>query len=81
MVKSKTITVTNNVIYCLDTLKKAVAKLPAGDEKNEATNAIKYLIDTSKGVTQIRRGADCNDKKVIPPWKLATTNPYYKPKP
>jgi len=81
MAKSKTITVTNNVNYCLAALKKAVAKLPAGDEKTEATHAIKYLIDTSKGIAQIRRGGDCNDKRVIPPWKLAITNPYFKPKP
>lgn len=81
MAKSKTMTVSNNVNYCLETLKKAVAKLPDGDVKAEATNAIKYLIDTAKGKTQIRRGADCNWKKIIPNWLLDKSHKYYKPRP
>jgi hypothetical protein len=80
MGKSKTMSVTKNVSYCLDTLKKAVAKMPAGDEKTEATNAIKYLIDTAKGKAQIQRGKDCNWKLIIPHWKLEKTSKFYKPK-
>lgn len=81
MAKSKTMTVTNNVNYCLDTLKKAVAKIPDEKEKKAAQDAVKYLIDTSKGKEQLYRGKHCNYKVVIPPWNLETTHKFYKPKP
>ena len=80
MAKSKTITVTNNVQYCLKTLRKAVDALPAGEQKDEARNAMRYLLDTAAGKTQIRRGSDCNWGRVIPTWQLAKTHKYYKPK-
>ncbi|MCK4941988.1 MAG: hypothetical protein KAS65_00355 [Candidatus Aminicenantes bacterium] len=80
MAKSKTITVTKNVKYCLDTLKKAVDALPAGDQKKEASDAIKYMKQTAEGKAQIRRGNDCNFRLVIPPHLLKKTNKFYKPK-
>lgn len=80
MSKSNTITVTNNVKYCLDTLKKAVSALPPGDQKKEAQNAIKYMMKTAEGETQIRRGGDCNFRIVIPPFKLPKNHKFYKPK-
>ena len=73
MSKSKTISVTNNVKYCLDTLKKAVSALPPGDQKKEAQDAIKYMMETAEGKTQIRRGSDCNWGKIIPTWTLPAT--------
>ena len=80
MAKSKTITVSKNVKYCLDTLKKAVDALPAGDQKKAAQDAIKYMMDTAKGKAQIRRGGDCNFRLVIPPHLLEKSNKFYKPK-
>ena len=80
MAKSKTITVTKNVRYCLDILKKAVGALPPGDQKKEAQNAIKYMMETAEGKAQISRGGDCNYRIVIPTWELPKTNKYYKPK-
>lgn len=80
MSKSKTITVTNNVRYCLKTLKKAVDALPPGDQKKEAGDAIRYLLEAAEGKVQIRRGGDCNWGKVIPPYMLDKTHRYYKPK-
>jgi hypothetical protein len=80
MSKSKSITVTNNVRYCLKILKKAVEALPPGDQKKEASDAIKYLMECAEGKIQIRRGSDCNSKRVIPPYLLEKTNKYYKPK-
>ncbi|MCK4835965.1 MAG: hypothetical protein KAT17_04975 [Candidatus Aminicenantes bacterium] len=81
MAKSKTITVTPNVNYCLKVLKKAADALPPGDQKKEAKDALNYLVDTSKGVAQLRRGADCNWARIIPPHMLVKTHKYYKPKP
>ena len=80
MAKSKTITVTNNVKYCLKILKKAVTALPPGDQKKEAQNAIKYMMETAEGKVQIRRGADCNWGRIIPTWLLPKTHKYFKPK-
>jgi len=80
MAKSKSITVTKNVRYCLDTLKKAVTALPPGDQKKEAQDAIKYMMETAEGKAQIRRGGDCNYRIVIPTFKLPKTHKFYKPK-
>jgi len=80
MPKSKTITVSKNVRYCLDILKKAVTALPPGDQKKEAQNAIKYMMETAEGKAQIRRGGDCNFRIVIPTHLLEKTNKFYKPK-
>ena len=81
MSKSKAITVTNNVKYCLKTLKKAVDALPPGDQKKEASAAIKYMVETSEGKPQIYRGVHCNYRPVVPTWQLEKTHKYYKPKP
>lgn len=81
MAKSKTMTVTNNVQYCLKTLKKAADALPPGEQRDEARKAIKYLMETAEGKTQIRRGGDCNWGRIIPTWELEKTHKFYKPKP
>ncbi len=80
MPKSKTITVTKNVRYCLDILKKTANALPPGDQKKEAQNAIKYMMETAEGKAQIRRGGDCNWGKILPTWELPKTNKFYKSK-
>lgn len=80
MSKSKTITVTNNIRYCLKTLKKAVEALPPGEQKKEASAAITYMLETAEGKTQIRRGGDCNWGRIIPPYMLEKTHKFYKPK-
>lgn len=81
MSKSKSMTVTNNVKYCLKTLKKAVDALPPGDQKKEATNAMKYLLEAAEGKPQIYRGSHCDFRPVFPTWELEKTHKYYKPKP
>lgn len=69
MTRSKTISVTDNVEYCIKILKKAVKSLPDGDLKNEANGATTYLDKiVLKGETQPKRGKWCPPGvKVKPP--------------
>jgi len=61
MTRSKTIRVTPNVQKCLEILKEAANSLPAGDLKEKADGAIKYLLRTFEGKPQPRKGKWCPD--------------------
>ncbi|MFB0566773.1 MAG: hypothetical protein ACETWK_13980 [Candidatus Aminicenantaceae bacterium] len=66
MAKSTRITVTPNVMKCLEELKTAVKSLPAGDLRKRAEGALNYLSRTFKGESQPLRGRKCPiDKPII----------------
>ncbi|MFQ6070951.1 MAG: hypothetical protein ACE5LC_10585 [Candidatus Aminicenantales bacterium] len=65
MAKSKTISVTPNVKKCLEELEEAVKALPAGDLKERAQGAIRYLDRTFRGEKQPGRGQVCPPKTKI----------------
>ena len=55
----KRITVTRNVSYSLEILKKAVKELPEGEMKERSKGAINYLLKAAAGEKQPRRGKEC----------------------
>ncbi len=59
MAKGRRITVTPNVEYCLETLKKAVKAMPEGDLKKKSQDALQYLVKISMGEIQPARGSRC----------------------
>jgi len=65
MARSKTITVTPNVMKCLKELKEAVKSMPEGDLKKRASGALNYLSNTFKGEAQPAKGRRCPGGKPV----------------
>ena len=67
MAKSRRISVTPNLEYALNILKKAVKSVADEELKKEAGDAVKYLDKTFKGEAQALRGQGCKPPVRIDP--------------